>query len=130
MNPILGYFIFQNMGDGCFASKYCHRLLSSPHPETMKRLIDETTTTTNEPAQNIFLGRFRTTWIQDLNALNSEIATVVVNNKPGFPGIFELIWTDFNNDPIFFGEAMIHNEILVGSYWDDDINILFTNNSI
>jgi hypothetical protein len=126
MNPILGYFIFQNMGDDCLASKYCHRALPSPHPETMKRLLDEATGTTDEPAQNIFLGRFRTTWIQDLNSRNSEIATVIVRNKPGFPGIFQLLWNDFNNSPIFFGEAMIHNEILVGSYWDENINIQFS----
>ncbi|MCK9403932.1 MAG: hypothetical protein M0Q26_11080 [Chitinophagaceae bacterium] len=131
MDPILGYFIFQNMGDGCIASKYCHRHLHSSHPETMKRLLAtpderEENLQNHQTERNEFIRRFRTTWIENLDAENSEISTVVITAKVSFPGIFRLQWNDFENEPVFFGEGMIHKGILIGSYWDEDINNQFS----
>lgn len=132
MDPLLGYFVFQKMGDGCFASKYCHRHLLSPHPEIMKRLPEDNSDDKKGSLQNIqpierneFEGRFRTTWIEDLNASKSELATITITAKPNVPGIFLLCWEQ-DNDPLFYGEGMIHNEILIGSYWNDDLKQQFT----
>lgn len=115
--PILGYFVYRDLGDGVIASKYSNlrkeRLFSESATKTVTHLA--------EP-DHAFLGSFDATWIDAVNPAVSGQATLRITRKPNSNSQFILHWTDpFNGQPIFLGEGMLHDGILIGAYWNPTI---------
>jgi hypothetical protein len=115
MNKVLGYFVFQQVGDGCLLAKYSNWTLRSPLTEAAKLTpMDQTV--------EAFVGQYFSTWI-DNPALGdpfqqTDRAVLKIQRKQGTTGIFTLLW---DNGQKFSGEGMLFNNLLVGSYWNPDL---------
>jgi hypothetical protein len=110
-----GYFIFKNVGDGCLLSKYGNDTLKSPLTECAKLIR-------GNQSGDLFIGIYRSTWIELGFAgenLNETIGQSLLEIKPKHNGVYTLTWYDGEVDkPRFTGEAMVYENILVGSYTD------------
>ena len=125
--PVLGYFIFIQLGHGILASKFGNRIhnqlfsegatrLSLPHPD------------------DLFVGVDATTWIDRLQPFNRSRAWLLIEHRQDpARGQYLLMWfssadTDnrVRNNILFWGEGMLVDEQLVGADWDVRIQgILF-----
>src|SRR2546429_368470 len=110
-NQIIGAFIIRNEGDGCLTSKYHHGDSSEcPFTETCKR----TTPLIND---DVFIGTYRTVWLEDNNI--HILAELTIQRHRKNSAIFQLFWRDVkNNGDIFEGTGMIVDDLLAGAYWD------------
>jgi hypothetical protein len=104
MNKIVGSFVFTDLGDGCINGKYINTGIDSPLPECCKLI--------NEKSKIPFIGTYFSTWLESNSENNSS--TLQINKKNDK---YSLKWLD-KNKPIFEGEAMLFNGLLIGAYWD------------
>lgn len=114
MNKVLGYFVFQNVGNGCLISKYSNWTLPSPLTECAKKLRK------SEPTKDDFEGEYNSTWIENPEhptpTERVRQATLTIKTKPNTEGIYVVEWSD---EATFHGEGMLFNDLLVGTYWND-----------
>ena len=113
MATVLGYFVFENAGDGCLLGKYSNWRLHSPLTECTKliRMND---------LQPGFAGSYRSTWIEG-NQISGGVgqATLRIAPKANSQGIFTLEWSV---DAVFHGEGMLYKDLLIGAYWNDEVH--------
>lgn len=110
---VLGYFVFENIGDGCLVAKYGNWNSRSPIPECAKRR--------KEPYSEGFEGEYVSIWIEDVSEPWGDSDPVILNirQKAGSTGVFTLEWS---GGATFHGEGMLPGKLLVGAYWDNDIH--------
>lgn len=69
-----------------------------------------------------FIGKYNSTWSEDNNI---EIYTLNITEKANTEGrILSLKWIKkgiLKVEPVFYGEGFIHNNVLIGNYWDEEI---------
>jgi hypothetical protein len=108
MPQIIGAFVFKNDGDGCLTAKWINNDELTPYPEACKSL-DEITSIVP------FVGLYKSTWIEDSNQVRESDLTITYLPS----GVYDLFWRR-DNTLIFSGRGMIYNDLLIGSYWDND----------
>jgi hypothetical protein len=116
-NPsrLIGSFVFRDEGDGCLTSKYHHEdSRECPFTEAAK-LISK-----NESTRE-FIGSYRSVWLEDANTHIPAI--LVIEPHRLNTALFKLTWhePDDPTDIIFRGSGMLYENLLVGSYWDENI---------
>lgn len=109
-NQIIGSFVFRNEGDGCLTSKYHHGdSTTCPFTEACKL-------TTPPITNDIFIGTYRTVWIEDNGHVESELT---IRRHPRNNDLFELHWRNPTSGHLIFeGTGMIFERLLIGAYWD------------
>jgi hypothetical protein len=116
MNEVLGYFVFQNVGNGRLVSKYANWTIPSPLTECSKL-------TKKEPDHDDFEGDYCSAWVENPNdpSPTEQVgqATLVIRKKAKAEGIYTLDWT---GEGTFHGEGMLFNRLLVGAYWNHDLH--------
>ena len=118
MDPVLGYFLFKILGDGCLGSKYGNTI----HP----RLFAECAVKTSQPDKvDDFIGEYITTWIENDGAGEIVTAEAILEifRRPHSTSQYRLIWRDREppNSILYYGEGMLSDNVLVGSYWNAGI---------
>lgn len=107
-NQIIGSFVFRNEGDGCLTSKYQNAdSIEAPFVECSKLLRPISQT-------DVFVGEYRTTWIQEGSAENCTLTIARALNNAN---MFSITWST-NQNSHFTGTGMLYGELLVGAYWD------------
>lgn len=119
MERILGYFLFLALGDGTLASKF-------GHTETDRLLSETATLLGGASPPNLFIGDYASVWLD-------AVGPGPVNHTQGFLRIFSkpnslvdqywLEWRQIENGRvIYWGEGMVHNNVLIGAYWGSQVN--------
>lgn len=103
MSQIIGSFVFRNEGDGCLTGKYINNGLDTPVPECCKLK----TAIGMSPFEGVYIS----TWIE--GTTSTVCATLKIEK---FKEIYKLEWSK-NNDLIFEGQAMLHENLLIGHYY-------------
>jgi len=115
MGLILGYFVFIDLGNGCLGSKFGH--LGRPS------LLTESAVRRPEPISNdIWVGDYDSLWLDSSNPPTQTQGRLLI--RPRSASQYFLEWRDEQNldhEPLFWGEGMISNGQLVGSYWNEVI---------
>ena len=114
MNPLIGYFVFFDLGNGCFGSKYGNLFTN--------RLFVESAVQDPTPAtRDIWVGDFVTVWLNDLT--QSGHTRALLHIRPRTADQYILEWReDSQASPVlYWGEGMVSNGQLVGSYWNPDM---------
>lgn len=116
--PILGYFVYTDLGDGVLASKYGHTRGTILFSECATRVADDQ----QEPAHR-FLGTYSVTWIDTVNPASNMLSRLVIARKPNTTGQYLLTWMHpTNHGTIFYhGEGMMYENTLVGAYWNQTV---------
>lgn len=118
--PILGYFVYRDLGDGCIGSKYSNLRRERTFSESATKTLDDAA----EPG-HAYLGSFAATWIDAVNPVVSEQATLVITRKPNSNSQFVLQWSDPTDGlTVFHGEGMLCDGILVGAYWNATVDLI------
>ncbi len=108
MAKIIGAFAFTNEGDGCLTAKWINNDELTPYPEACKLISKD------ENAQT-FEGTYTSTWIETGTTVQESLLTIT--RLPS--GVYDLLWINNRNQTtLFTGRAMLHREMLIGSYWD------------
>ncbi|NLU94879.1 hypothetical protein [Chitinophaga sp. Ak27] len=68
-------------------------------------------------ATDPFAGQYITTWLEDHKPRQARLSIAV---RPGATGIYTVTWTAFNHTTLFWGEAMIAGDLLIGDYRNFD----------
>lgn len=116
--PVLGYFIFQPMGDGCLGSKF-------GHTRSVRIYTESATPSILNHGTDPFIGEYLVSWIDSVSQPESVLARLVIERKAGsLVGQYELIWSEVNDSSqiLYYGEGMVFNGVLSGSYWNHIIN--------
>jgi hypothetical protein len=123
-NPlVLGYFLFQDLLDGCLGSKYSNTIHTTLFGECAVRrvgaLADE---------RDVFIGTYDTAWLEQVpgNPMEAVRSFLKIERKRLSAGQYSLTWTDSTppHDVLFWGEGMRCGEFLVGCYWGNAVNNL------
>ena len=116
MNPFLGYFVIVHLGDGCLGSKYGNTFNT--------QLLTESATLVSTPINgDLFIGEYVTTWIDTLRPVDFTQARLIISRKAESVSQYTLIWHEEGNPSniYYYGEGMLYESNLVGSYWNDNI---------
>lgn len=110
---LIGSFFFRDEGDGCITGKYFNTGMDSPLVETSKfrnRIAHD----------GNFLGRYNTIW---LDTINEPSGLMILDIEPKLPDLYSLVWynADAPATPVFYGEAMMAGNLLVGCYWSTNV---------
>ena len=115
MDKVLGYFVFENVGDGCLVSKFANWNEHSPCTECARLK--------KGPVSLGFEGEYYSTWIEEGDAADAAEGpchvTLIIQAKKNATGIFTLEWSE---GATFYGEGMMYGKLLVGAYWDGGIH--------
>ena len=110
---IIGSFVFRNEGDGCLTSKFRNNVEQRPLTECSRRI-------SNDVNLIDFEGEYDTVWPQDDGEAILRIERVENTNQ------FNLKWLDSDNvtEIKFYGHGMLFEKLLVGSYWNQEVEDL------
>jgi hypothetical protein len=110
---LIGSFFFRDEDNGCITGKYFNTGMDSPLIEGSKFLD------TDEPGKK-YCGRYNTIW---LDTVTNPSGLVVLEIKSKTNEIYALTWSDAKTPQtaIFYGEAMLVNDLLVGCYWSVNV---------
>ncbi|MBD0777762.1 hypothetical protein HPE56_08150 [Maribacter sp. ANRC-HE7] len=106
---ILGRFCFRQTNNGNLIGEFSNN--------TMRLNISESADIIS-PIQGPFLGIFNSTWFEEVA---TSLRLVIQSKQNSNNRIFSLEWQDENHEPIYFGEGFIFDDILIGNYWDAEI---------
>ncbi|MDH4473325.1 MAG: hypothetical protein QE487_12020 [Fluviicola sp.] len=70
-----------------------------------------------------FIGRYNSTWFERIDG-ESVAMILTINFKPLSEGRILVLTWQVNNDIYYYGEGFIFNNMLIGNYWDDELNSL------
>lgn len=80
------------------------------------RNVTESADLTSEFAAGNLVGTYISTWFHG----KPHSLTLVVEEKSGTSGILSIRWHK-NEKTVFFGEGFITQNLLIGNYWDDEV---------
>ena len=107
---INGRFYYMQTESGNLMGEYSNQMSKSNTPESAE-LIKGT-----KP----FIGCYNSTWFERIDG-ESVSMILTIDFKPESKGrILKLIW-QVNGEDQFYGEGFIFNNILVGNYWDPEL---------
>jgi hypothetical protein len=114
MNPVLGYFVFLDLGNGCLGSKYGNLGVDL-------LLVEAAVRTSGIVPNDIWAGDFVTIWLDDLTPNGHSRA--VLHIRPRTDSQYVLEWRMQNRAAqiLYRGEGMVSNGQLVGTYWNEDV---------
>ena len=115
---VQGRFYFKLTDSGNLLGEYSNQLMVRNAPECACRVEGEAGT---------FYGAYISTWWEP--SLGKPIAArleigakAAIANQPPPAGLFDLKWLDYANgtqgSPLFEGEAMLSDGMLIGNYWE------------
>ena len=103
MSKVNGRFYFKRSVNGNLTGEFSNNKSTGISSESA-----EATNTTVD-----FVGEYNSTWWEDRTASS---AVLKISVKPGTNGsIYSVIW-ERNSSPVFIGEAMLCDNILIGDY--------------
>jgi hypothetical protein len=117
MDPVLGYFIFVNLGDGCLGSKYgtiINTLL----------LSESATKIQSSDPNDFYLGLYASTWLNAIHPDSQESSFLTIERKAYSLVQYVLTWhldRDSHTRRIYYGEGMRCESGLIGAYWNETI---------
>ncbi|MBN2703013.1 MAG: hypothetical protein JXR23_02280 [Pontiellaceae bacterium] len=106
MGKITGRFYFKLSSNGNLLGEYSNDKSQDCDVEAAKRLSECQGTNINS-----FVGKYYSTWTEGNSA---HSATLSITKR--VDQIYSFEWSR-NNEPVFTGEAMIVDGILIGNYW-------------
>jgi hypothetical protein len=107
---ILGRFYFKLTESGNLLGEYSNNAMGRISTESADRIPSLAT--------RDFIGNYNSTWFEQ----GAELLTLSISRKPRTNEmIFLLIWSDSNNVPLFMGEGFICENLLIGNYWDSEV---------
>ena len=113
-NKVIGSFVFRDDNNGCLTSLYFNTPSKGTSVESCKR--DNNTSTKK------FEGIYYTSWHEDAGEV--EIGIVEISAVPNkyHNNDYILQWRKNDNTKtlIYYGEAFLYGELLVGAYWTVD----------
>ncbi len=107
MKNIIGSFVFNDEGYGCLSGKWSHKDDNEAYPECAKLIAPDGT--------ELYCGIYRTVWIE--SAGKAVNGTLNIELNPG-DHTYKLSWS-VETQITFSGQGMIHNGLLIGSYWEN-----------
>jgi len=114
MNFILGYFVFIDLGNGCLGCKFGH--LGIP------LLLTESAVRASAQLPNdIWIGDYVSLWLDSLNPPTHTPGRLYIRPKSASQYLIEWRAEQDLDQVLFWGEGMLSNGQLVGSYWNDII---------
>jgi hypothetical protein len=112
-NTLLGRFFFQKTDNGNLIGEYSNNLgtgVSTESADWIKGCEDK------ECANCKYHGTYHSSWLE---GREPQFAELKISQKPGDPKLFKLEWReDKNPNPIYVGEGMLCDGILIGDYHD------------
>lgn len=112
---ILGRFYLRQTPTGNLIGEFSN--------STMNRNATESADLTEEFSNN-FIGKYNSTWFED-SAQHLKLSIDAKANTNNM--IFTLRWSNADNVDVFFGEGFIIDGLLIGNYWDSEIQALIPN---
>jgi len=104
---IIGAFVFKDLGDGCLVGKWLNSDEPPVYPQAAK--LEKK----NKDGKEKFCGIYVATWVEQINVtVNAKLEITRKKNST-----YRLKWYDADG-PLFFGNAMVYENSLVGTYWD------------
>ena len=110
---VFGRFYFKMTANGNLIGEYSNR-----HPHSTRAYAEAATRISTG---RDWVGDYTTTWCEAPND-RCLSARLEIRPKPDCTGIFRLMWKSEPNPhgkPLFSGEAMLCEEMLVGDYMDE-----------
>ena len=113
MGKLTGRFYFKLTVNGNLLGEYSNHATDRSLTEAANRVVEQATNDTTQ-----FVGDYDTTWHE--GGAQSELARLEIKLKHA--RIYSVTWHQFGSNgvkgnPIFDGEAMLCDSILVGNYW-------------
>ena len=105
MEKIIGRFYFKLSSNGNLLGEYSNNVSTDCDVEAARRLSERQGTNINP-----FVGKYNSTWTE---GASSHSATLTITKRTA--QIYSVEWSR-NNEPVFTGEAMIMDGILIGNY--------------
>jgi hypothetical protein len=118
MNPVLGYFVFIDLGNGCLGSKYGNLGL-------VELLSEAATRISAQGAGDVWVGDFVSLWLDALNPPTHTRARLFIRPKTTSQYLLEWRAERAPNGVLYFGEGMISGGQLLGCYWNQPIQDLY-----
>jgi len=112
-NRFIGRFYFKKTANGNLIGEY-----SNCHPLTTRSYAEAATRTSSG---SDWVGDYTTTWCEAPNN-RCVSAKLEIRTKPDCVGIFVLRWNSGsgpNGKPLFSGEAMLCDDMLIGDYTNE-----------
>lgn len=107
---INGRFYYMQTESGNLMGEYSNQTSDRNVPESAE-LIEG-----NRP----FVGSYNSTWFERIDG-ESVSMILTIDFKPGSEGrLFRLTW-QVNGEDHFYGEGFIFNNLLIGNYWDPEL---------
>lgn len=106
---ILGRFYFKITDSGNLVGEFSNNASPANFTESASR----------NPALSLrnFEGTYNTTWFED----GAEHLSLIISPKDDANGILSLEWRNGNIAPVFLGEGFIIDNMLIGNYWDVEV---------
>jgi hypothetical protein len=107
---ILGRFYFKLTDSGNLVGEFSNNALGRVSTESADRI----------PALSVrnFVGDYNTTWLEN----GAELLALNISPKRNTNEmILSLVWRNGTNEPAFRGEGFIIDHMLIGNYWDVEV---------
>jgi len=119
MYPIVGYFLFTNLGNGSLGARY-------GNTRNVKLFAECAVRVSGNKVSDPFLGTYASAWLNSAAVTPGESVgpRLVITFKQGASGgLYCLIWynTEKLNIIQYYGEGMLSGNDLVGAYWSPDV---------
>lgn len=111
MSSLTGRFYYRLTTNGNLVGEFSNNHSTRSQPETAERIGGTVT------APFGFEGKYQSTWFEPDDD-QAVLAQLKITQKPGTHQLFNLSWTvPSSTTPLFEGEAMIGEGLLIGNYW-------------
>ncbi|WP_247095034.1 hypothetical protein [Arenibacter sp. S6351L] len=106
---ILGSFFLRMTNNGNLLGEFCNNTLSTSSTESADRI--------SNLSERTFVGTYNSTWFNN----GAEAYILDIQSLPEPATVFILEWTNRITNNIFRGEGFLIGEMLIGSYWDIEL---------
>ncbi len=111
---IHGRFYFKQTANGNLLGEYSNQISTQNTAESSNLLGNFT-----DP----FIGEYQSVWFE-LGNRAPDAMQLTIEHKPGtFGRIYKVEWSDANRI-VFIGEAFLVDDLLIGNYWDMEVDRL------
>ncbi|MGV3461662.1 MAG: hypothetical protein ACO1N9_14530 [Flavobacterium sp.] len=107
---VLGSFYFRQTANGNLVGEFANN--------ESKRLASESADSI-EIGNIGFIGQYTSTWYGESSA---HTCILSIRSKADSYNLLILEWRDAQSNLIFRGEGFINNNILIGTYWDNELH--------
>lgn len=109
--PLTGRFLLRLTNSGNLIGEFSNNTSNGPQTESADRIAPPS----SDAGKATFVGEYRSTWREETTAM---FALLAISAKPHTDNIFKVLWSeDETRTPLFEGEAMLCEGMLIGNYW-------------